>query len=65
MMTANISPALPFGTASGIQQANERAPGAQEGTLRRVDRNAEIVALDGSPIRTLRLDPSKNYQRQP
>jgi len=28
-------------------------------------RNIEIVALDGSPIRKVVLDPSKNYQRQP
>ena len=28
-------------------------------------RHIEIVALDGSPIRRLVLDPTKNYQRQP
>ena len=26
------------------------------------DRDIEIVALDGSPLRRLRLDPTKNYQ---
>lgn len=29
------------------------------------DRNVEIVALDGSPLRRLVLDPSKDYQPQP
>jgi hypothetical protein len=29
------------------------------------DRNVEIVALDGSPLRRLVLDPTKDYQRQP
>ena len=28
-------------------------------------RNIEIVSLDGSPIRKLVLDPTKDYQRQP
>ncbi len=28
-------------------------------------RDIEIVALDGSPIRRLVLDPTKDYQRQP
>jgi transposase InsO family protein len=29
------------------------------------DRNIEIVGLDGSPLRRLVLDPTKDYQRQP
>ncbi|HZD43090.1 MAG TPA: integrase core domain-containing protein, partial [Methanomicrobiales archaeon] len=29
------------------------------------DRNIEIVAIDGSPLRRLTLDPTKNYQRMP
>ena len=29
------------------------------------DRDIEIVGLDGSPLRRLRLDPSKDYQPQP
>ena len=27
--------------------------------------NIEIVAIDGSPLRRLVLDPSKDYQRMP
>jgi hypothetical protein len=27
--------------------------------------NIEIVSLDGSPIRKLVLDPTRDYQRQP
>ncbi len=29
------------------------------------DRNIEIVSLDGSPLRRLVLDPTKDYQPQP
>ncbi|MGH8988996.1 MAG: hypothetical protein ACRDXC_10460 [Acidimicrobiales bacterium] len=28
-------------------------------------RNVEIVGLDGSPLRRLVLDPTKDYQRMP
>jgi len=29
------------------------------------DRDIEIVSLDGSPLRRLVLDPTKDYQPQP
>jgi hypothetical protein len=29
------------------------------------DRNIEIVTLDGSPVRRLKLDPTRDYQPHP